>query len=207
MRPTTNLDDAELLKLGVRANGNSDKAWRILDDRLRGPLKGWLTSKRGLPPEEAADVVQDTLVQLHRHGHKFDENRASVTGFAHHIAGNLAANSARDERRRPMVRVNVIAGDDDGSTWWNRTADPSDSFDPEADLERQGIREAVEEELEELNPEQRTPVRLRLEGRSYKEIAQETGVGLGTVKSRLSRGRRKLRKRLRRRGIEPELQE
>lgn len=205
MYPTTDLDSAELLELGVRANGESEKAWRILDDRLREPLKGWLTSRRGLPPEDAEDVVQDTLIQLHRHGHKFDQQRASVTGFAHHIANNLATNGARDERRRPLVRAGILSGDEDGSTWWSRTADPSDSFDPEADLERSEIREAVEEELEKLDPEKRTPVRLRLEGRSYEEISEITGVRMGTVKSRLARGRKKLRKRLRRRGIEPEL--
>jgi RNA polymerase sigma-70 factor (ECF subfamily) len=76
----------------------------------------------------------------------------------------------------------------------------SDAFDPEAALLRTADRELVHEALGELAVEFREAIVLReLEGLSYKEIAEVTGVPPGTVMSRLSRARRALAERLARR--------
>ena len=61
----------------------------------------------------------------------------------------------------------------------------------------QELNQAIQRGIETLPPEQRIMVVLSdVQGLSYKEIADVTGVSLGTVKSRLSRGRAKLRDQL-----------
>jgi RNA polymerase sigma-70 factor (ECF subfamily) len=68
---------------------------------------------------------------------------------------------------------------------------------PEEYVERQELNQAIQQGIETLPPEQRIIVVLSdVQGLSYKEIADVTGVTLGTVKSRLSRGRAKLRDQL-----------
>ncbi|SPF40627.1 RNA polymerase sigma factor (fragment) [Candidatus Sulfopaludibacter sp. SbA4] len=65
--------------------------------------------------------------------------------------------------------------------------------DPEAEQLRQADRRLVREGLEALPPEYREVLVLReLEDMSYKQIAQVTGVPIGTVMSRLARGRKRL---------------
>ena len=69
-----------------------------------------------------------------------------------------------------------------------------DTETPEAYVERQDLNEAIQEGLMTLPEDQRTVVILSdVQGLSYTEIAEATLVSLGTVKSRLSRGRAKLR--------------
>ena len=69
---------------------------------------------------------------------------------------------------------------------------------PEAYSERQDLGRAIQRGLEALPPEQRAVVVLSdIQGMRYGEIAKTAGISLGTVKSRLNRGRRKLRDFLR----------
>lgn len=78
--------------------------------------------------------------------------------------------------------------------WWRRLLSleraPETAPGPERAIERREEAAAVEEALEQLSPEDRTVVLLReYEGKSYEEIADITGVPIGTVKSRLNRAR------------------
>lgn len=70
---------------------------------------------------------------------------------------------------------------------------PDLRFDPQTELERNELRRAVRQGMEKLAPEFRQALALRdINGLSYEEIGQVTGLELGTVKSRICRARRKL---------------
>ena len=71
---------------------------------------------------------------------------------------------------------------------------PAQTQPPETALEEKDRREQVRKALSLLPEEQRVPLVLfAVEGRRYEEIAEMTGISLGTVKSRVSRGRDRLR--------------
>ena len=71
-------------------------------------------------------------------------------------------------------------------------------------LERHELRATIDEELERLPATYRAPLILcDLEGRTYEQAAAQLGCPVGTVKSRLARGRQRLRARLARRGVAP----
>ena len=114
-------------------------------------------------------------------------------------------NEAYNHRRwfsRHLRREVALAADNDAPSYADSLADPSRTpFDLAADRETRAL---VEGALENLNPKFRAAVVLRdIEDLSYEEIASVLEVSLGTVKSRILRGREALRKVLEGR-LEPE---
>jgi len=151
-------------------------------------------------PSDAADTTQEVFVKVFRGIRNFKAD-SSLKTWIYRIAVHEASNHRR---------------------WWFRHKMPERSIEPsEADSERAGsgirdllvdegksplqnvcdmeLRARVEAELKELSEPYRTTVILRdIEELSYEEIAQVMNTTLGTVKSRLVRGREALRKRLQR---------
>jgi RNA polymerase sigma-70 factor (ECF subfamily) len=130
-------------------------------------------------PQWADDLVQDCLVRaLSRH--KLWRRGSNLRAWLFTILHNLHANNARDASRRPTT----VALDEAGPA----LAEPSGQI---ARVEAAELLRA----LEQLPEEQRQAVLLAgLEGLEYREIAQVQGVPIGTVMSRLSRGRERLRR-------------
>ena len=96
----------------------------------------------------------------------------------------------RRRKRRPQSSLEGITDDNDESFAFLR--DPE--LGPEARQQQMELIEAIEECLQNLPDDQRvTAVLCDVEGYDYKEIATITDVSLGTVKSRMSRARNKLR--------------
>lgn len=202
---STTMSDERLLELGCASNGQREDAWRVLDRRLRPQLIRWLQARRGFTEDRARDLAQRGLVRIFEHGHRQDDDLGSLRTFLFSVTDNLAKNAYRNRQRKPEISVELLAGDDDsGSSWLARHTDPARSYDPEAETERRELADALEEEIENLRPEVRAAVRLRREGHKYREIAEQTDAALGTVKSRLSRVKETLRKRLSDRGFEVE---
>jgi RNA polymerase sigma-70 factor, ECF subfamily len=128
----------------------------------------------------AADAVQDAYLRALRHfgGWRGGDARAWLL--------TIVRNVCRSGRAR-----------DQGDVEFDETLHSGDSAarDPATDLERRTARETLAVALERLPQEFREVIVLReLEGLSYKEIADVTGVPVGTVMSRLSRGRERLRR-------------
>jgi RNA polymerase sigma-70 factor (ECF subfamily) len=136
---------------------------------------------------EAEDVAQETFVRAYRSLSRFRGDSAFKT-WLYTIATNMARTSL--ERRGRRARVGDQSLDDDAQAMTAAQV-PSGAPDVEATLV---TRDAIDRALAALSEELRVAVVLRdVEGLEYKEIAEIVGVPMGTVESRIFRGRRKLR--------------
>jgi len=151
-------------------------------------------------PSDASDIVQEVFLKVFKNIGSFRGN-SSLKTWIYRIAVNEAYNHRRWFSRHQ--RREVALGPEEGvRTYADSLADPSRTpFDQAADHETFALVEAA---LDKLNPKFRTVVVLRdIEDLSYEEIAAVLNVSIGTVKSRILRGREALRKILEGR-LEPE---
>lgn len=136
---------------------------------------------------DADDAAQEAMIRIVRHLDRFD-GRASFGTWAYRIATNTALDELRRRKRRPQLHV---VTDDDHA--------PAEPVDPMANRTVEAVtdRIAIDAALADLPEEFRVPVVLRDVGDlDYAEIAETLGVPVGTVKSRIARGRRQLVERL-----------
>ncbi len=135
----------------------------------------------------AEDLVQETFVRVYRHLHRFDQTKKFST-WAYTIASNLAKNELRNRSRNPLVLFQAIKKNWDAD---HRPLEFEDStYAPDDLFRKRHLRETVEAAVAELPEHHRVVFVLReLEGKTYGEISDITGVTLGTVKSRLNRAR------------------
>lgn len=139
---------------------------------------------------EAEDVVQDACISAWRSIASFEGT--SFRAWLFRIATNRAIDVVRARRRRGELPLEPA--DDEERTW----AEPAAGGPELADLasDREALR-LVEDALARLPAEQRAVVVLRdVEGFDYEEIARITATELGTVKSRIHRGRLAVRNAL-----------
>lgn len=139
---------------------------------------------------DAEDLAQETFIRIYRHLGGFD-GRASLKTWVFRVTVNLC-NSRLSRRRLLTLPV-------------RSTEDPEDEgvllVDPERDPESLSLArdaaERVEAALRLLQPNFRAAVVLRdIEGLSYEEIAEVLEIHIGTVRSRIARGREGLRQLL-----------
>jgi RNA polymerase sigma-70 factor (ECF subfamily) len=152
---------------------------RELYRRYAPELFGFATSALG-DRELAEEVVQDVFAQLWRHADDYDQRRASVRTWLYAIARNRIIDAHRRAAARP------------------RRADDDDSLETAAEvdaaLDHAVLRWQVTAALARLSAPHREVIRLaHYGGLTMREIAERTGVPLGTVKSRTSYALRHLR--------------
>lgn len=139
--------------------------------------------------DDAADVTQTTFLNAMTALPRF-RTHATVYTWLFRIATNLCISGLR-QRRRKTTSLDAV-----GQEFAARGNDRAPRLVSD-DLEQREMMERVEIALAELDDEFRTAVLLRdVEGLDYGEISQVLGVPVGTVKSRIHRGRTWLRKRL-----------
>ena len=150
--------------------------------------------RRRVPePSDAEDVLQEVLYEL------VEANRLlmpieHVTGWLFRVARNRIIDLFR--RKRPLRLDQSLAGGEDERRWEDLL--PSPEAGPEALYARGVILDELEAALDELPDAQREVfVAHELEGRSFKEIAAESGVNLNTLLSRKRSAVLHLRERLR----------
>ena len=149
---------------------------------------------------DASDTTQEVFLKIFRGiGHFHSES--SLKTWIYRIAVHEACNRKRwwfRHKRRDTSLEPVVDDMADGSRapgLKELLEDPGDT--PFESLAHEEVRARVEEELRQIAEPFRTTVVLRdIEDLSYEEIAEVTQVSLGTVKSRLTRGREALKKRL-----------
>lgn len=182
-------DEASLL-LGLKEG--SEAAYETLLERFQGPVYQ-LVYRLLDDPSESGDVVQDVFLKVFRSIGGF-RGQSSLKTWIYRIAVNEAHNRRRWFSRHRKAEV-VLEPEETGRDRLERL---SGGGKTPYDLTLNGeVRTAIGKALEGMNPAFRSAVVLRdLEELSYEEIAEVLDVSLGTVKSRILRGRESLRKAL-----------
>jgi RNA polymerase sigma-70 factor (ECF subfamily) len=182
------LTDEALLSSSLEGNR---VAFDLLVDRYYDRLYGYLL--RFLKdPEMAMDLLQETFLRVWKKRRDF-KHIASFSTWIYTIAGNLARSEWRRRKRWRMLRLGAPGGDEDGPEL--ELPDPGGRPDRKAE-DRMAV-EALTEAVTRLPERYREVIILRdMQGMSYEEIAGIVQVPVGTVKSRLNRGRLLLQEKL-----------
>jgi RNA polymerase sigma-70 factor, ECF subfamily len=144
-------------------------------------------------PADAEDLVQETVLRAYRGFSGFEEG-TNLRAWVYRILTNTFINSYRKKQREPLT-----VREDDLDEWYLFDKLGESGVEPSAEAEviRSMPDEDVQRALEALPEGFRLAVILAdVEGFSYKEIAEILGIPIGTVMSRLHRGRRALEKAL-----------
>jgi RNA polymerase sigma-70 factor (ECF subfamily) len=129
--------------------------------------------------DDAEDVLQETLWQVWQQAARYDPARSNPDNWL----TLLARSRALDFRRRRSPSADPPAAED-------RVAEA----DPAGGLERREMAQLVRAALERLPDEQREAIRLAFyDGLTHEQVAEELSVPLGTAKTRIRRGMRRLR--------------
>ena len=146
-------------------------AYRILGDRAA-----------------AEDATQEAFLRAWQHIRRY--RGGSWRGWLFRIVTNACYDHLRRKQRRPAVSLEGGDAADDGLAPEDWLADTDPAGDPEARAEQHALRAALEDCLQRLPSDFRAVlVLVDVEGLPYAEAAQAAGVALGTLKSRLARGR------------------
>jgi len=176
MASTVIPSDHDLLR-GMRAG--EEEAFTALYRRWQGPVYRYALRVSG-SPALAEDVTQEVFMALLRRSEGYDPSRGELSSYLHGIARNVARR--RLERERSFLPLGEEAGNED----------------PLADLAQRERTDLVWEGLLSIALHYREAVVLcDLQGLSYEEAAMALGCAVGTVRSRLHRGREQLAARLR----------
>jgi RNA polymerase sigma-70 factor (ECF subfamily) len=177
------------LVAGLRSG--AEYAYEMLILQYEQPVHS-IVSRLVEHPADAPDVVQEVFLKVFRNVDHFREE-SSLKTWIYRIAVNEARNYRRwfGRHRRHEVGIEPASGDQPGVRDWIRDPGPS-PFEIAVDHETRAL---VEEALAAISPGYRAVLVLReIEGLSYAEIGEILNLSLGTVKSRILRGRDALRK-------------
>jgi RNA polymerase sigma-70 factor, ECF subfamily len=183
--------DDQLLIESLRSG--SEQAYEELLARFQQPV--YMLAVRLLNNQaEAYDVVQEVFLKVFRNIEHF-RGDSSLKTWIYRITVNESHNARRWFSRHRSREVELDLDARDNRSWSQTIADSGRSpFEVALDREQAGM---IESALERINPVFREAVVLRdITDLSYEEIAVVLGVSLGTVKSRILRGREALREQL-----------
>ena len=144
-------------------------------------------------PQDAEDLVQEAYLRAYRGFSSFQEG-TNLRAWMYRILTNTFINSYRKKQREP-----VTVSDEDIEDWYlyDKLGESGVEASAETEVLEKIPDEDVQRALEELPENFRMAVLLAdVEGFSYKEIAEILGIPIGTVMSRLHRGRKALQKAL-----------
>lgn len=184
------IDEADLIARSRR--GDLDAFNRLVEHYQR-PLYN-LCLRMLTSPQAAEDATQDAFIAAFRALHTF--RGGPFRPWLFRIASNVCYDELRRRRARPTLSLDIPAAEGQRPLDFPHPAPPLDEQAQRLELAR-----CLQEALAALPPDQRLAVILcDVQGLSYEEIAQASGVSLGTVKSRINRARSRLRALLMARG-------
>jgi RNA polymerase sigma-70 factor, ECF subfamily len=180
----------------LKAGSEAAYAWLI--GEFQQPVYG-LVYRIVNDPADASDTTQDVFLKVFR-GMKQFHGESSLKTWIYRIALHEAANRRRWWFRHKAKETSIEPVEAEGSGGAEmamQTALTDHAESPFDNVAHQEVQKRVEEELRQIAEPYRTTLILRdLEEMSYEEIAEVLEISLGTVKSRLTRGREALRQRL-----------
>jgi RNA polymerase sigma-70 factor (ECF subfamily) len=190
LRPTTVVDDPiqrrDLILLERAREGDLDAfndLVTVYQDQLFALVVRMVPDR-----DQASDVTQEAFFSAYRNLSGF--RGGSVKSWLNRIAVNAAMDTQRARKRRPVQPYPELEDES-----WQPPAD--EDADPVTTALTTERAHALNAALALITQDQRTAIVLfDVEGYDYQEIADMTGVSLGTVKSRIHRGRLALRDRL-----------
>ncbi|MEJ2754053.1 MAG: sigma-70 family RNA polymerase sigma factor [Chloroflexota bacterium] len=138
-------------------------------------------------PQSAEDATQEAFISAYNALNRF--RGGSFKSWLMRIATNACYDELRRRKRRPQTSLDNLMDENESFAYLRSAVDG-----PEVAQQRLEVMHAIEDCLRTLPDDQRiTAVLCDVEGYDYQEIAGITGVSLGTVKSRMSRARARLR--------------
>lgn len=176
-------DEAALTE---RSQRGDPEAFNLLVLAYQGQVYNLCLRMLGAP-QPAEDAAQEAFIAAYRAIARF--RRGSFRAWLLRIAANACYDELRRRRSRPHVSLETDAGAE------RPAAEPAAPDEPlEERAQRLELARCLQEGLAALPPDQRLAVILRdVQGLAYEEVAEATGASLGTVKSRIARGRAALR--------------
>jgi len=178
--------DEELIR--AFQDGNN-RAYDELVGRYRRPLFNFLCRIVN-DAATAEDLLQETFVRLWLNRHSYREI-AKFSTWIYTIAGNLAKTELRRLRIRRWISLSGNNPEDKPREF------PDENSDPQGDLEQKTKRRRINQEIQKLPLVFREVIILRdMQELSYEEISSILKIPLGTVKSRVNRGRQRLKEKL-----------
>lgn len=168
---------------------NTIQAYEILVQRFKNPLTNFVFRFLG-DYEACTDVVQETFIKVYKNKDSY-KSIAKFSTWIYTIAGNLAKTELQRRKRRKLFSISSYGEDEESFEI------PDESYRPDV-ITDSGIKDAIiQKALLKVSDAYRDMVILRdIQELSYEEIAEITGVNVGTVKSRINRGRAQLQKLL-----------
>lgn len=185
----TGWTDEELIK--EFQDSNTLDAYEVLVKRYKDPLTNFVFRFVG-DKDVSIDIVQDTMIKFYLNKDSY-KSFAKFSTWIYTIAGNLAKNELKRRKRRTILSLSSSSNDDD------RPFEVSDDsiVDPDRLADSEIKNEIIQKALMKVKPVYREVVILRdIQEFSYEEIAEMTNLSIGTVKSRINRGRNQLQKLL-----------
>lgn len=183
----TELSDEELI--AEFQQNNTLQAFEILVHRYKNPLTNFVFRFLG-DQESCTDVVQETMIKFYRNKDSY-KSVAKFSTWIYTIAGNLAKTEYKRRRRRQIFSINSYGEEKENYEI------PDESYRPDI-MTDSGIKDQIiQKALLKISTAYREAVILRdIQELSYEEIAEIMGITVGTVKSRINRGRAQLQKLL-----------
>ena len=189
--PERQAADRKLLGLVERVRAGDADAFDELAP-LAGRMAYHLALRSVADPNTAEDIAQEAVVRLYAHVHEIEGVGAFKTWY-YRIILNLVNDHFRRYSRRDTAFTTLEE---------IRTLERKSRGEPLTNMERDGLREALQDALDSLDERHREVFLLKeVEGLGHSEIAKILDVPEGTVWSRLSYARRKLQEKLRHKGF------
>ena len=187
---------AEEASIVAELKTGSEEAYNWLIAHYHQPIYS-LVYRILTDPTDAADTTQEVFLKVFR-GMKRFNGECSLKTWLYRIAIHEASNQRRWWFRHKSKETSMEARTDDEGCSFGLCDTLADHGESPLELfAHEEIRARVEQELKQIAEPYRTTVVLRdIEGLAYEEIAEVLQIDLGTVKSRLIRGRNALKERL-----------
>lgn len=187
-KPLATQSDEELI---AEFQAGNEAAFNLLVGRFKDPLTNFVFRFIG-DWDECNDVVQETFIRLYRNKHSY-RPVARFSTWLYTIATNLAKTQLRRRKRRAILFFGGKS--EDGSEPLFDVPDEKSRTD--SLVESSLTEDRIQQALNRLSAKYREVVVMRdVQELTYEEIAEITGMKIGTVKSRINRGRSQLQEML-----------